>query len=47
MGTPLFFHFRVMNVKLIKEKYSLIIAVSKRHKLRHSITFLCICFALL
>ena len=39
MGAPLFSHFRVTNVKLINEKKSLIIAVSKRHGLRHSITF--------
>ena len=39
MGALLFSHFRVTNVKLINEKNSLIIAVSKEHGLRHSITF--------
>ena len=35
----LFFHFRVMNLKLINEKNSLIITVSNWHGLRHSIKF--------
>ena len=39
MGALLFSHFRVTNVKLINEKNSLIIAVSKEHGLRLSITF--------
>ena len=38
-GTILFSHFRVTNAKLINEKISLIIAVSKWHGLPHSITF--------
>ena len=39
MGARLFSHFRVTNVKLINEKNSLNITVSKRHGLHHSITF--------
>ena len=39
MGALLFSHFRVMNLKLINETNSLIIAISKWHGLCHSITF--------
>ena len=39
MSALLFFHFPVMTAKLINESNSLIIAVSKRHGLRYSITF--------
>ena len=39
MDAVLFSHFRVRNVKLINEKNSLNIAVSKWHGLRHSTTF--------
>ena len=38
MGALLFFHFRVMNMKLINEKKYLMTPVSKWHGLRHSIT---------
>ena len=39
MGALLFFHVRVMNVKLINENNFLIIAVSKRDEMRYSIKF--------
>ena len=39
MGALLFSPFRVTNMKLINEKNPLIIAASKCHGLRHSITF--------
>ena len=38
MGVLLFSHFRVTNVKLINEKYTLNMAVSKAHGLHHSVT---------
>ena len=39
MGALLFFHVRVMNVKLINKNNFLIIAVSKRDEMRYSIKF--------
>ena len=39
MGALLFCHFQNANVKLINEKISLIIAISKSHGLPDSITF--------
>ena len=42
MGAFLFSHFRVTNVKLISEKNSLNITVSKWHGLRRPLTFFCI-----
>ena len=45
MGGFLFFHFRVMNVKLINEKNSLIIAVSNNMDCVILLCFLCLsCF---
>ena len=41
MGALLFSHFRVTNVKLINEKNSLIIAVSKEHGLRLGVAQSC------